>query len=62
MAQHIELVLLLLTIIEVVRGAYQQSPGWLPGIQGLGQITAVDINADGNVVIFHRGDHVWGQR
>lgn len=38
---------------------YQQSPNWKLNTDHFGQISAVAINKKGNVVIFHRGDHVW---
>ncbi|KAI1296748.1 Peptidyl-glycine alpha-amidating monooxygenase [Halotydeus destructor] len=37
---------------------YSQSPSWNRD-NNFGQISAVDINKQGNVVIFHRGSHVW---
>lgn len=38
---------------------YTQSRNWKLNDHAFGQITAVDINKKGNVVIFHRGNHVW---
>ena len=39
---------------------YTQSLTWsLQARKNFGQITAVDVNEKGNIVIFHRGDHVW---
>lgn len=41
---------------------YQEADGWPIGANQFGQITAVDIDVDGNIVIFHRGSHVWNGR
>ena len=30
-----------------------------PGSQGLGQVTAVDTDSQGNVLIFHRASRIW---
>lgn len=32
---------------------------WPPVALHVGQISAVAVNADGNPVIFHRGERVW---
>jgi peptidylamidoglycolate lyase len=32
---------------------------WPDATKKLGQLSAVSLDADGNVVVFHRGDHVW---
>jgi len=42
--------------------SYNLSKNWPISDQNFGQIVAVDIDKDGNVVIFHRGTHVWDQR
>ena len=34
-------------------------PGNNPGTQGLGQVTAVDTDSQGNVFIFHRASRIW---
>ena len=34
-------------------------PGNNPGSQGLGRVTAVDIDSQGNVFIFHRASRIW---
>lgn len=45
---------------QMVRMGVQ--PGWPLGTNLFGQITAVDVDAEGRVVIFHRGKHVWNGR
>lgn len=39
---------------------YSQARNWKLNDHEFGQITAVDINKRGNIVIFQRGNHVWG--
>ena len=34
-------------------------PGNNPGSQGLGRVTAVDTDSQGNVFIFHRASRIW---
>lgn len=43
---------------------YTQAPEseWKLMVRQFGQISAVDIDSKGNVVIFHRGNHVWDGR
>ncbi|XP_033175470.1 peptidyl-alpha-hydroxyglycine alpha-amidating lyase 1 [Bombus impatiens] len=36
------------------------SPQWPRNIEQMGQLSAVSIDPDGNVAIFHRGSRVWG--
>lgn len=38
---------------------YNEVPGWPIGSNQFGQISGVDVDRDGNIVIFHRGNHVW---
>ncbi|XP_027202332.2 peptidyl-glycine alpha-amidating monooxygenase B-like [Dermatophagoides pteronyssinus] len=38
-----------------------QDPDWPANNFQFGQITAVDFDQSGNVVIFHRGKHVWNE-
>lgn len=42
--------------------SYKETPGWPFGSKELGQVTAVDTNSRGHVVVFHRGKHVWNER
>lgn len=39
---------------------YSLAPGWPVTDDRIGQITGIDYDRDGNIVIFHRGPHVWG--
>ncbi|XP_074603914.1 peptidyl-glycine alpha-amidating monooxygenase-like isoform X2 [Brevipalpus obovatus] len=39
---------------------YSLAPGWPVTDNRIGQITGIDYDRDGNIVIFHRGPHVWG--
>jgi peptidylamidoglycolate lyase len=32
---------------------------WPDATKKLGQLSAVSLDPDGNIVVFHRGDHVW---
>jgi peptidylamidoglycolate lyase len=32
---------------------------WPDAAKKLGQLSAVSFDADGNIVVFHRGDRVW---
>ena len=43
-------------IIELI-----QHDSWPFGNDTFGQITAIDIDSNGNIVIFHRGSHVWNE-
>lgn len=45
---------------QMIKMAVQ--PGWPLGTNIFGQITAVDVEADNRVIIFHRGKHVWNGR
>lgn len=40
---------------------YEQDSMWPMEKPEFGQITAVDFDSKGNIVIFHRGNHVWNQ-
>ncbi|GIY55864.1 peptidyl-glycine alpha-amidating monooxygenase B [Caerostris darwini] len=40
---------------------YQEVPSWPSKDLKFGQVAAVTVDANGNVVIFHRGDHVWNE-
>jgi len=42
--------------------SYSESVGWPFGGNQFGQVTAIDTNANNNIIIFHRGNHVWNQR
>jgi peptidylglycine monooxygenase / peptidylamidoglycolate lyase len=42
--------------------AYIESDGWPIGANQLGQVTAVDVDDSGKMMIFHRGSHVWNGR
>lgn len=42
--------------------SYSESIGWPFGSKQFGQVTAVDTNANNNIIIFHRGNHVWNER
>jgi peptidylamidoglycolate lyase len=38
---------------------YNVIVSWPDATKKLGQLSAVSLDADGNIVIFHRGDRVW---
>ncbi|PSN54611.1 Peptidyl-alpha-hydroxyglycine alpha-amidating lyase 1 [Blattella germanica] len=38
---------------------YKLTQNWPDPSKKLGQLSAVSIDADGNIVVFHRGDRVW---
>jgi len=42
--------------------SYTESVGWPMGVNQFGQVTAIDINDKNNILIFHRGNHVWNER
>lgn len=42
--------------------AFTESPGWPIGKGTFGQVTAVDVDKNGNIIIFHRGNHVWNEK
>ncbi len=42
--------------------SYTESVGWPMGVNQFGQVTAIDINDKNNIIIFHRGNHVWNER
>jgi len=42
--------------------SYTESVGWPMGVNQFGQVTAIDINNKNNILIFHRGNHVWNER
>lgn len=41
---------------------YSVTPKWPVTDHQLGQISAVSIDSKGNIVIFHRGSHVWNEK
>ncbi|XP_064474450.1 peptidylglycine alpha-amidating monooxygenase-like [Ornithodoros turicata] len=41
------------------RFSYKTNTGWPTPKVNLGQVVAVSLDRDGNVVIFHRGSHIW---
>ncbi|GFS42719.1 hypothetical protein NPIL_536921, partial [Nephila pilipes] len=40
---------------------YREAHDWPSKNLKLGQVAAVTVDHDGNVVIFHRGDHIWNE-
>ncbi|XP_058463142.1 peptidyl-alpha-hydroxyglycine alpha-amidating lyase 1 [Malaya genurostris] len=38
---------------------YEYVPEWFPSNRTLGSVSAVAFDASGNIVVFHRGSHVW---
>lgn len=41
---------------------YQEVHDWPNKVMRFGQIAAVTLDNNKNVVIFHRADHVWNER
>lgn len=42
------------------KSLYKLVPDWPDPSKHLGQLSAVSIDTDGNILVFHRGDRTWG--
>lgn len=47
---------------STVKSLYKLVPDWPDPSKHLGQLSAVSIDTDGNILVFHRGDRTWGSQ
>ncbi|XP_049787551.1 peptidyl-alpha-hydroxyglycine alpha-amidating lyase 1 isoform X1 [Schistocerca cancellata] len=52
----------LLSDSSTAKSLYKLVPDWPDPSKHVGQLSAVSIDTDGNIVVFHRGDRTWGSQ